>query len=194
MSETAFTDNSLIISPFCRSSAAKHRKTINRTHISHSFSLCPSQDVFYHFLALLFYFAAFTLEAAVTAANRGAAFQLLPNGTICMSYPASNIFTTLDYRQYSINVAATVSVTAFPTGGGGGGVLLLRTQSVNICLKFSFFLTDFCIHDDAMLRLQLGDGPEKMEDVKEEKRNQSCSCLIVWIPTHVFYSSTPPGA
>ncbi|XP_056900593.1 protein MAL2 [Takifugu flavidus] len=65
-------------------------------------------DVFYHFLALLFYFAAFTLEAAVTAANRGASFLLLPNGTMCLTSPASNIFTTLDYRQYSINVAATI--------------------------------------------------------------------------------------
>lgn len=102
--------------------------------IFHSFSLCSSQDVFYHFLALLFYFAAFTLEAAVTAANRGASFQLLPNGTMCMTYPASNIFTTLDYRQYSINVAATVSITAFTVEGG----LLLRRQIMNICLKFSF--------------------------------------------------------
>lgn len=67
-----------------------------------------SMDVFYHFLALLFYFSAFTLEAAVTSANRGASFQLLPNGTVCTAYPPGNIFTLLDYRQYSINVAATI--------------------------------------------------------------------------------------
>lgn len=67
-----------------------------------------SLDVFYHFLALLFYFAAFTLEAAVTAANGGVSFQLLSNGTMCMTYPPGNIFTLLDYRQYSINVAATI--------------------------------------------------------------------------------------
>lgn len=80
-------------------------------------SLSSSQDVFYHFLALLFYFAAFTLEAAVTAANRGASFQLLSNGTVCTTYPPGNIFTLLDYRQYSINVAATVSVMTSTTGG-----------------------------------------------------------------------------
>lgn len=102
--------------------------------IFHSFSLCSSQDVLYHFLALLFYFAAFTLEAAVTAANRGEGFQLWPNGTMCMTYPASNIFTTLDYRQYGINVVATVSITAFTVGGGW----LLHMQILNICLKFSF--------------------------------------------------------
>lgn len=76
----------------------------------HAFLLC-FQDVFYHFLALLFYFAAFVLEAATTAANRGV--QLLPNSTdtvMCIPYPQGNIFTTLTYRQYSINVAATVSV------------------------------------------------------------------------------------
>ncbi|CAF99994.1 unnamed protein product, partial [Tetraodon nigroviridis] len=67
-----------------------------------------SLDVIYHFLALLFYFAAFTLEAAVTAANRGASFQLLPNGTVCTTHHLGNIFTLLDYRQYSINVAATI--------------------------------------------------------------------------------------
>lgn len=107
-------------------------------HIFHSFSLCSSQDVFYHFLALLFYFAAFTLEAAVTAANKGTSFQLLPNGTMCMTYPAGNIFTTLDYRQYSINVAATVSITAFTAGAAGVGGSLLHMQILNICLKFSF--------------------------------------------------------
>lgn len=71
-----------------------------------------SQDVFYHFLALLFYFAAFVLEAATTAANGGAHIKLLPNGTdsvLCITYPRGNIFTMLSYREYSINVAATVS-------------------------------------------------------------------------------------
>uniref|UniRef100_A0A4W6BW67 Mal, T cell differentiation protein 2 n=1 Tax=Lates calcarifer TaxID=8187 RepID=A0A4W6BW67_LATCA len=33
-------------------------------------------DVFYHFIALLFYFAAFVLEAATTAANGGAHVNL----------------------------------------------------------------------------------------------------------------------
>lgn len=78
-------------------------------------SVFPSQDVFYHFLALLFYFAAFTLEAAVTAANRGS-FKLLSNGTLCTTYHPGNIFTLLDDRQYNINVAATVSVTASTAG------------------------------------------------------------------------------
>lgn len=71
-----------------------------------------SQDVFYHFMALLFYFAAFVLEAATTAANGGAYIKILPNSTetvMCITYPRGNIFTVLDYRQYSINVAATVS-------------------------------------------------------------------------------------
>lgn len=82
-----------------------------------------SQDVFYHFLALLFYFSAFTLEAAVTSANRGASFQLLPNGTVCTAYPPGNIFTLLDYRQYSINVAATVSRMNGEHDGAGIAVL-----------------------------------------------------------------------
>ncbi|XP_047216777.1 protein MAL2 [Girardinichthys multiradiatus] len=68
-------------------------------------------DVFYHFLALLFYFAAFVLEAATTAANGGAHINSLPNSTdsiLCITHPRGNIFTVLSYRQYSINVAATV--------------------------------------------------------------------------------------
>lgn len=104
-----------------------------------------SQDVFYHFLALLFYFSAFTLEAAVTSANRGASFQLMPNGTVCTTYPPGNIFTLLDYRQYSINVAATVSRMASMTEG------VLCRHVFNIVLKFSFlfwqifaFVTTLC--------------------------------------------------
>ena len=79
--------------------------------------VCPlspfSQDVFYHFIALLFYFAAFVLEAATTAANGGAHIKPLVNSTeavLCITYPRGNIFTVLDDRQYSINVAATVSI------------------------------------------------------------------------------------
>uniref|UniRef100_A0A3P9P1N5 Mal, T cell differentiation protein 2 n=1 Tax=Poecilia reticulata TaxID=8081 RepID=A0A3P9P1N5_POERE len=70
---------------------------------------CP--DVFYHFLALLFYFAAFVLEAATTAANGGAHINSLPNSTdsvLCITFPRGNIFTVLSYREYSINVAATI--------------------------------------------------------------------------------------
>ncbi|XP_038567812.1 protein MAL2 [Micropterus salmoides] len=66
-------------------------------------------DVFYHFLALLFYFAAFVLEAATTAANGGAHLKPMANGTVlCITYPRGNIFTVLNDRQYSINVAATI--------------------------------------------------------------------------------------
>lgn len=67
-------------------------------------------DVFYHFLALLFYFAAFVLEAATTAANGGAHVQT-QNSTetvLCITHPRGNIFTVLSDRQYSINVAATI--------------------------------------------------------------------------------------
>ncbi|XP_068999288.1 protein MAL2 [Embiotoca jacksoni] len=66
-------------------------------------------DVAYHFLAVLFYFAAFVLEAATTAANGGA--HITPNSTetlMCITYPRGNIFTVLNGRQYSINVAATI--------------------------------------------------------------------------------------
>ncbi|XP_028281537.1 protein MAL2 isoform X2 [Parambassis ranga] len=65
-------------------------------------------DVFYHFMALVFYFAAFVLEAATTAANGGAHVKSLPNNTICITSPRGNIFTVLDDRQYNINVAATI--------------------------------------------------------------------------------------
>lgn len=63
-------------------------------------------------MALLFYFAAFVLEAATTAANGGAYIKPLSNSTdtvMCITYPQGNIFTVLTDRQYSINVAATVS-------------------------------------------------------------------------------------
>ncbi|XP_076008799.1 protein MAL2 [Genypterus blacodes] len=66
-------------------------------------------DVFYHFTAFLFYFAAFVLEAATTAANGGV--NLLANSTehvMCVNYPRGNIITVLSEREYSINVAATI--------------------------------------------------------------------------------------
>ncbi|XP_037533003.1 protein MAL2 [Nematolebias whitei] len=68
-------------------------------------------DMFYHFLAVLFYFAAFVLEAATTAANGGARFSLSQNSTesvLCVAYPRGNIFTVLTRRQFNINVAATI--------------------------------------------------------------------------------------
>lgn len=68
-------------------------------------------DVFYHFLALLFYFAAFVLEAATTAANGGAHIKPLQNSTeavLCITYPRGNVFTVMNGTQYSINVAATI--------------------------------------------------------------------------------------
>ena len=74
-----------------------------------------SQDVVYHFTAVLFYFAAFVLEAATTAANGGAIITQSTNGTLmCITYPRGNIFTVLDERQYGINVAATVSAKGLP--------------------------------------------------------------------------------
>ncbi|XP_056300892.1 protein MAL2 [Pseudoliparis swirei] len=66
-------------------------------------------DIVYHFMALLFYFSAFVLEAATVAASIGAV--KLPNSTasvLCISYPQGNIFTVLDGTQYSINIAATI--------------------------------------------------------------------------------------
>ncbi|TNN79975.1 Protein MAL2 [Liparis tanakae] len=67
-------------------------------------------DIVYHFMALLFYFSAFVLEAATVAASVGAV--KLPNSTasvLCISYPPQgNIFTVLDGTQYNINVAATI--------------------------------------------------------------------------------------
>ncbi|XP_004077801.1 protein MAL2 [Oryzias latipes] len=53
-------------------------------------------DLFYHFIALLFYFAAFVLEAATTAAAAG------------VPITSSHVATLLSSRQYKINVAATI--------------------------------------------------------------------------------------
>ncbi|KAJ0000210.1 hypothetical protein NQD34_012052 [Periophthalmus magnuspinnatus] len=68
-------------------------------------------DVLYHFVAVLFYFAAFVLEAATTAANGGTQFKAMANGTqtlICIPISRGNIFTFLSSNQYNINVAATI--------------------------------------------------------------------------------------
>ncbi|CAN9514001.1 unnamed protein product [Ophioblennius macclurei] len=68
-------------------------------------------DLFYHFLALLFYFSAFVLEAATTAANGGAHINVQQNGTaavLCITYPRGNIFTVMTTTQYHINVFATL--------------------------------------------------------------------------------------
>lgn len=66
--------------------------------------------MFYHFFALLFYFAAFVLEAATTAAGRTASFINSTDAALCVTPPTGNVFALLDNRQYNINVAATVSV------------------------------------------------------------------------------------
>ncbi|KAG5857066.1 protein MAL2 [Anguilla rostrata] len=63
-------------------------------------------DLVYHFVALLFYFGAFVLEAAATAAN-GRSFTYT-NVSVCVSFSSGNIVTFMDGRQYSINVAATI--------------------------------------------------------------------------------------
>lgn len=89
-----------------------HLLLLLKLFISNAFSLFFPQDVIYHFMALLFYFGAFVLEAATTAANGGAHVKPLANSTetvMCITYPRGNIFTVLDGNQYSINVAATVS-------------------------------------------------------------------------------------
>lgn len=68
-------------------------------------------DVLYHFVAVIFYFAAFVLEAATTAANGGTQFKTVANGSqnlMCIPFPQGNIFTVLNGPQYSINVAATI--------------------------------------------------------------------------------------
>ncbi|XP_051577015.1 protein MAL2 [Myxocyprinus asiaticus] len=59
-------------------------------------------DMFYHFIALLFYFGAFLLEATVSSAG------IYVNDTTCIRKPRGNIMTFLDYRQYNINVAAAI--------------------------------------------------------------------------------------
>ncbi|XP_056113685.1 protein MAL2 isoform X2 [Rhinichthys klamathensis goyatoka] len=59
-------------------------------------------DMFYHFIALLFYFGAFLLEATVSSAGT------YVNSTTCIRRPRGNIMTFLDYREYSINVAAAI--------------------------------------------------------------------------------------
>ncbi|XP_008321474.1 protein MAL2 [Cynoglossus semilaevis] len=65
-------------------------------------------DVFYHFFALLFYFAAFVLEAATTAANGGALITNKTETVLCITYNSGNIFTVLSDNQYNINAAATI--------------------------------------------------------------------------------------
>lgn len=68
-------------------------------------------DVLYHFVALLFYFAAFVLEAATTAANGGTQFIGVANGSqilVCAPRSHGNIFAVMSGPQYSINVAATI--------------------------------------------------------------------------------------
>lgn len=67
------------------------------------------QDVVYHFTALLLYFGAFVLEAAITSANGGVTWSIINGTQGCITRPHGNIITFLDDRQYSINVAATVS-------------------------------------------------------------------------------------
>ncbi|XP_026881377.2 protein MAL2 [Electrophorus electricus] len=59
-------------------------------------------DVMYHFTALVFYFAAFVLEAAVTSA-----YVKQANDT-CVHRPSTNIITFLDSQQYRINIVATI--------------------------------------------------------------------------------------
>ncbi|XP_034410401.1 protein MAL2 [Cyclopterus lumpus] len=85
-------------------------------------------DVVYHFIALLFYFAAFVLEAATTAANGGAVKPLLNTtaDVLCVTYRRGNIFTLLDDKQYSLNVAATIFAFLVTLCYGGSLVMGFR--------------------------------------------------------------------
>ncbi|KAK1173323.1 protein MAL2-like [Acipenser oxyrinchus oxyrinchus] len=67
-------------------------------------------DFSYHFIALLFYFGASLLEAATTAAAGTIVPGISTNtsGACTLLLPKGNVVTFLDYRQYSINVAATI--------------------------------------------------------------------------------------
>lgn len=98
----------------------------------------------YHFVALLFYFAAFVLEAATTAANGGAYIKPLPNSTetiMCITYPRGNIFTVLNEKQYSINVAATVSD-------------IFQTESVILCTVHALcMLFDIITHSIVLMNI-----------------------------------------
>lgn len=64
-------------------------------------------DMFYHFIALLFYFGAFVLEAATTSAYKP--ISSLGNTSCAITIANSgNIITLLSSQQYNINVAATI--------------------------------------------------------------------------------------
>lgn len=62
--------------------------------------------MFYHFIALVFYFGAFVLEAATTSA----AMMVTGGNDTCIGKPKGNIVAFLSSREYNINVAATVSI------------------------------------------------------------------------------------
>ncbi|NP_001129449.1 protein MAL2 [Danio rerio] len=59
-------------------------------------------DMFYHFIALLFYFGAFLLEATVSSSAG------VYGNTTCIQKPRGNIITFMDHREHNINVAATI--------------------------------------------------------------------------------------
>ncbi|XP_006636007.1 protein MAL2 [Lepisosteus oculatus] len=69
-------------------------------------------DVMFHFTALLFYFGASVLEAAVTAASGATSINSTatsPSTLNCMVLMNNkNIVTFLNPQQYNINIAATV--------------------------------------------------------------------------------------
>lgn len=69
----------------------------------------PPQDMFYHFIALLFYFSAFVLEAATTAASKNAVIATQPDQSVILTSFYGNVITVLSGRRHGINVVATVS-------------------------------------------------------------------------------------
>ncbi|GCB61715.1 hypothetical protein scyTo_0014373 [Scyliorhinus torazame] len=77
-------------------SLQKHSEKKTSIFIHH---ICFAKDFVYHFVAFVFYFGASVLEAATTAA---AVERKAINATTAI------FVTVLDYRQYSINVAATI--------------------------------------------------------------------------------------
>lgn len=93
---------------YCGILKLKHREICLLPHLN--FPSFQFQDIFYHFFALLFYFSAFVLEAATTAASRMASIINSTETSLCVTPPTGNVFTLLDGRQYSINVAATVRI------------------------------------------------------------------------------------
>lgn len=174
MSKTAFTDNTLIICPFCCYPATENLLKFQAIIGKQSTACVFFTASLFALLRMCFTISWLCFSTLLPSPWR----PLSPRRTAarasicCPTAPCA--WPTLRAIYSPRWTTGSTVLTWWPRWASqhslcvGGGVVV--TYANLDYLSQILFLTDFCICDDPVLWLQLGDGLQKMEDVKGGKQ------------------------